>query len=58
LEAFGTLGTYLLPDGQEKSQMAVMLEQSKTWASHICTAPLKWSETSHALHATILKKLE
>ena len=57
-EAFGTLGTYLAPDGNGKEQMAVMEDQAKTWAARSRTAPLKWSKTTHALQTTIFKKLE
>jgi hypothetical protein len=57
-EAFVTLGTCLAPDGNGKEQMAVMVDQAKTWAARIRTAPLKWSETTHALRTTIFKKLE
>ena len=53
-----TLGVILAPDGNNKDQLAALLDKAEQWADLISTGHLDRKEAWRALNSTILKALE
>ena len=58
LEALKTLGVYLAPDGNMKSQVEYMRKQAVEWSDRIRTGHLSLRSVYQAMLTTIFKSLE